>query len=183
LAEEISEPSRNELMVNCPGRDKRMRIAALMTALTILTAGVATADVVRHSVIPESYRGTWTAGAGTEPAGAVIVLSADAYVGPGEVCRVGWVSQTAGAQGSIYAAHLRCSAPGEGTGNKTVANLIIWPKDTDHIAIGAEFTHLKIFHRCDSGCVARADKLRSDDMNSDASRTQSANGYETGNGK
>jgi hypothetical protein len=49
-----------------------------MTALAILTPGVATADVVRHSAIPEGYRGTWVAGGGTE---AAIVLSADAYVG------------------------------------------------------------------------------------------------------
>jgi hypothetical protein len=154
-----------------------------MTALTILAPGVATADVVRHSVIPEAYRGTWVAGAGTERGGAVIVLSGDAYVGPGENCSVGWVSQTAGAQGSIYATHLRCADPGTGTGNKRVANLILWPKDSDHIAIGPEFTHLKIFHRCHSGRAAPADTLRSDDMNSDAWGTQSASGYENKNGK
>ena len=148
-----------------------MRITVLMTALAILTPGVATADVVRRSFIPEAYRGTWIAGDGTEPAGAAIVLSADAYVGPGDDCRVGWVSQTAGAQGSIYATHLQCSAPGKGTGNKMVANLIIWPKDTDHIAIGPEFTHLEIFHRCHSGCA------------SDASRTQPASGCGSKNGK
>jgi hypothetical protein len=160
-----------------------MRITVLMTALAILAPGVATADVVRHSVIPEAYRGTWIAGAGTEPARPVIVLSADAYFGPGEKCSVGWVSQTAGAQGSIYATHLRCADPGTGSGNKRAANLIIWPKDTDHIAIGPEFTRLKIFHRCHSGCAAPADKLRSDDMTSDAWGTQSASGYENKNGK
>jgi hypothetical protein len=83
-----------------------VRITVLMTALAILTPGVATADVVRHNVIPEAYRGTWIAGAG-----GVILLSADAYVGPGEKCSVGWVSQTAGAQGSIYATYLRCADP------------------------------------------------------------------------
>src|ERR1700730_5296908 len=114
-----------------------MRIAVLMTALAILTPGVATADVVRHSAIPDAYRGTWIASAGTEPAGAVIVLSADAYVGPGEKCSVGWVSQTAGAQGSIYATSLRCAAPRKERGNKRAANLIIWPKYSDHTAIGA----------------------------------------------
>jgi len=102
-----------------------MSITALRTALTILTPGVATADVVRHGAIPDASRGTWIAGARTEPAGGAIVLSADAYMGPGEKCSVVWVSQTAGAQGSIYAARLRCSDPGKGTGNKTVANLII----------------------------------------------------------
>jgi hypothetical protein len=160
-----------------------VRITVLMTALAILAPGVATADVVRHSVIPEAYRGTWIAGAGTEPAGAVIVLSADAYVGPGEKCSVGWVSQTAGAQGSIYATYLQCADPGQGSGNKRVANLIIWPKDSDHIAIGAEFTRLKIFHRCHSGCAAPADDLPFDDINPDASRTRSASGYESRNGK
>jgi hypothetical protein len=148
-----------------------VRLTVVMTALAILTPGVATADVVRHSAIPEGYRGTWVAGAGTE---AAIVLSADAYVGPGEKCSVGWVSQTAGAQGSIYATHLRCADPEKGGGNKRVANLIIWPKDSDHIAIGAAFTRLKIFHRCHSGCAAPADDFRSDDLNPDASRTQSA---------
>jgi len=157
-----------------------MRIAVLMTALAILTPGAATADVVRHSAIPDAYRGTWIAGARTEPAGAVIVLSADAYVGPGEKCSVGWVSQTAGAQGSIYATSLRCADPRKGSENKRAANLIIWPKDSDHIAIGTEFTRLKIFRRCLSQCAAPTDDLSSDDMNS---RPPWTSAYEGGNQK
>jgi hypothetical protein len=152
-----------------------MRTAtALAAALTILMQNVATADVVRHSVIPELYRGGWISGAETGRAGTLIVLSADAYVGPGESCKVAWVSQTAGTQGSIYAAHLRCSQPGQETGNMTAANLIIWPKDADHIAIGAEFTSLKIFRRCGSEHAARADSLCGSIMSSEASRAQPA---------
>jgi hypothetical protein len=152
-----------------------MRTAtALVTALTILIPDVATADVVRHSVTPELYRGGWISSLETGRAGTVIILSADAYVGPGENCKVGWISQTASTQGSIYAAHLRCYQPGKETGNMTVANLIIWPKDTDHIAIGAEFTNLKIFRRCRSEYAARADALCGDTMNSEGSRAQPA---------
>ena len=127
-----------------------MRNPEFPAVFTILVSRVATADVVRHGSIPESYAGTWIASAGTELDKSVIVLSARTYVGPEANCSVDMVSQTAGARGSIYSAHLQCFS--EGGGNETAANLIIWPEDINRIAVGPEFTSLGIFDRCSATC-------------------------------
>jgi hypothetical protein len=140
-----------------------MREAALMAVLAMLMSQVAAADVVRQGIIPEAYRGRWVAGAGTEPHEPVIVLSAKTYVSPETNCSVDWVSQTAGGHGSIYAAHLQCFHPEEGAGSKVVANLIIWPQNVDQIAVGPDFTNLRIFHRCSATCDARRDSRLSAD--------------------
>jgi hypothetical protein len=125
-----------------------MRKVALLAAFASVASDVATADVVRHGSVPEAYRGTWMAGTGTEPEKSVIVLSAQTYVSREASCSVNWVSQTAGARGSIYSAHLQCFNPADRAGKKTVSNLIIWPHDINQIAAGPDFTKLTIFHRC-----------------------------------
>jgi hypothetical protein len=129
-----------------------MRNAVILAVFSMLVSRVATADVVRQGSIPESYAGMWIASAGTELDKSVIVLSAKTYVGPEANCSAGWVSQTAGARGSIYSAHLQCFNPSDRGGNKTVANLIIWPENINRIAVGPEFTRLRIFDRCSATC-------------------------------
>jgi hypothetical protein len=129
-----------------------MRNAVIPAVFAMLVSPVATADVVRHGSIPESYAGTWIASAGTELDKSVIVLSAKTYVGPEANCSVDWVSQTAGAHGSIYSAHLQCFNPSERGGNKTATNLIIWPENINRIAVGHEFMSLRIFDRCSATC-------------------------------
>ena len=129
-----------------------MHKTALLAVLAMLMSQVAAADIVRHGFIPEAYRGTWLAGADTDPHKFVIVLAAKTYVSPEANCSVDWVSQTAGGRGSIYAAHLQCFHPVEGLGNKTTANLIIVPENVDQIAVGPEFTNLTTFHRCSATC-------------------------------
>jgi len=88
-----------------------MHQIALLTMLSMLMSDVATADVVRHSSIPEPYWGTCV---GAEE--SVIVLSANSYVSREATCNVKWVSQTAGARGSIYSAHLHCFSAEERAG-------------------------------------------------------------------
>jgi hypothetical protein len=56
-----------------------MRKVALLAVFALVASDVATADVVRHGSIAEAYRGTWMAGAGTEPEKFIIVLSAQTY--------------------------------------------------------------------------------------------------------
>ena len=127
-----------------------MRNPVFLAVFAIPVSRVATADVVRRGSIPESYAGTWIASAGTELDKSVIVLSAKTYVGPEANCGVDTVSQTGGARGSIHSAHLQCFS--EGGGNKTAANLIIWPENINRIAVGPEFTSLRIFDRCSATC-------------------------------
>ena len=119
-----------------------MRQMALFTVLSMLMSDVATADVVRHGSIPERYWGTWV---GAED--SVIVLSANSYVSREASCSVKWVSQTAGARGPIYSAHLHCFSPAGGAGTRENSDLIIWPEDIDQIAVGPDFKSLRVFRR------------------------------------
>jgi hypothetical protein len=127
-----------------------MRNPVFPAVFAILVSRVATADVVRHGSIPESHAGTWIASAGTELDKSIIVLSAKTYVVPEASCCVDMVSQTAGARGSIYSAHLQCLS--ERGGSKTAANLIIWPENINRIAVAPDFTSLRIFNRCSATC-------------------------------
>ena len=115
---------------------------AFLTVLSMLMSDVATADVVRHNSIPEPCWGTWV---GAEE--SVIVLSANSYVSREANCRVIWVSQTAGARGSIYSAHLHCFSPAGRAGTRVTSDLIIWPETIDQIAVGSDFKSLSVFRR------------------------------------
>ena len=119
-----------------------MHQIALLTMLSMLMSDVATADVVRHTSIPERYWGTWV---GAQE--SVIVLSANSYVSPEANCGVKWVSQTAGARGSIYSAHLYCFSPPGRAGTRMTSDLIIWPENVDQIAVGSDFRSLRVFRR------------------------------------
>jgi hypothetical protein len=134
-----------------------------VTVLALVAFDVANADVVRHGSTPEAYRGTCT-GAGTEPEKSFIVLSAKTYVSREASCRVDGVSQTAGARGSIYSAHLQCLDPADGVGKKTASNLIIWPDGIHRIAAGPDFTKLMIFHRCSATRQLPRDRFVSDEI-------------------
>ena len=119
-----------------------MRQIGLLTVLSMLMSDVASADVVRHSSIPERYWGTWV---GAEE--SVIVLSANSYVSREANCSVKWVSQTAGARGSIYSAHLHCFSPAGRAETTVTSDLIIWPENIDQIAVGPDFKSLRAFRR------------------------------------
>lgn len=148
-----------------------MRKVALLAVLALVASEIATADVVRHGSIPEAYRGTWSAGA--EPEKSVIVLSAKAYASRDARCGVDWVSQTAGARGSIYSAHLQCFNPVDGAGKTTASNLVIWPDGINQIAAGPDFTKLTIFRRCSATRQLPRDQLVPEDSNLDAAEVAS----------
>jgi hypothetical protein len=113
--------------------------------LAIFASSVALADVVRHGSLPDSYLGAWTT---TDPNHIVVDLSAKTYADNEENCAVNWVSETPGAGGPIYSAHLQCSRRSDRGGKSFTLDLVIWPKSSDEIAVGPGFTSLKIFHRC-----------------------------------
>ena len=142
--------------------------AALLTFFVSLILDVAMADIVRHGSIPELYWGKWV---GPEPDRSVLELSAKNYVSAEANCTVDWVSETAGARGAIYSAHLHCFSPAQTTGERFVSNLIIWPQDDGRIAVGPDFMRLKIFRRCSATRPTRSDGARSEDVSSDKSRT------------
>ena len=65
-----------------------MRKFALLAFVSALAPQVVTADVVRHSSVPQTYRGTWAPSAGSceNTDKSAIVLSAKAYKGPEGSC-------------------------------------------------------------------------------------------------
>ena len=119
-----------------------VRQIALFTVFFTVMSDVATADVVRHSSIPDQYWGTWV-----NAEESVIVLSANSYVSRETNCSVQWVSQTASARGSIYSVHLKCLSPTGGAGTNVTSDLIIWPEKIDQISVGPDFKNLRVFHR------------------------------------
>jgi hypothetical protein len=125
-----------------------MRGAAFIVVLAALSSPAALADIKRHASIPEALQGTWGAGAdGCKPDDkSAIVLAAKTYTGADAKCSIDWVSETAGAKGPFYSAHMRCSAPP--AQNASVSNLIIRPDAADQISVGADFKHLTAYQRC-----------------------------------
>ncbi len=113
--------------------------------LAIFLSNAALADVVRRASLPDAYWGAWTT---NDPNHIVVDLTAKTYADNEENCAVNWVSETPGAGGPIYSAHLQCSCRSDRGGKSFTLDLVIWPKNSDEIAVGPGFASLKIFHRC-----------------------------------
>ena len=143
---------------------------ALPILLAIIISNVAMADVVRHDSIPESYWGAWT---GTASDRFAVELSAKTYANNEASCVVNWVSETAGASGPIYSAHLQCSRRSERPEVPFASNLIIWPRSSDEIAVGPDFMRLKVFRRCRVTDPPPSGVIRSRKVSPDATQTVS----------
>ena len=123
---------------------------ALLAFVSALAPQVVTAAVVRHSSLPETYRGTWAPSAGSckNTDKSAIVLSAKAYKGPEGSCAVISISKTPGQHGSVYSARLDCSSPEVGAQKKTIVNLIVRPNSATQISVGPSFNSLTVYQRC-----------------------------------
>jgi hypothetical protein len=115
----------------------------LPTLFAIFISNVAMADVVRRNSLPDSYWGAWMTTESDQ-----IDLSAKTYADNEANCAVNWVSETPGASGPIYSAHMQCSRRSDPAGKIFPLDLIIWPKSSDEIDVGPGFMRLKIFRRC-----------------------------------
>jgi hypothetical protein len=126
-----------------------MRITGVVAVAVLLAGQAAVADVVRHKAVPVPLRGTWASSADdcNKSDKSVITLSADRYAGSDAHCAVLWVSETAGARGTVYSARMRCSNKEKGSG-EVISNLVLMPKDTDQISAGSTFDSLKTYQRC-----------------------------------
>jgi len=151
-----------------------MRKMAILTALGLCVPPVATADVVRHDSLPETYWGTWVGAAEPGTKRSVIVLSARSYFSGGASCSVDWVAQTASARGSVYSAHLQCADRAGKPGKRVSANLIIRPDSVDQIEVGSEYVNLKPYRRCSATCSATSDSDPSEVLSVDEHRTGGA---------
>jgi len=80
-------------------------------------------------------------------AAAVVVLSAKRYIGTHMKCAVLGVYETAGPQGPIYSARMRCSSAAGGA-RKSARNLIMVRAGADQLSLGSDFDTLKPYQRC-----------------------------------
>lgn len=122
--------------------------------LTILTAGLATsaalADIKRHDSIPQLFHGSWAPSQDAcrskdNSDNPVTVVSATSYAGPNAKCTVAWVSETPGANGAIYSAHLLC---GDRDGMPKTQSNVIMLRDKGAVLMGSSFNNLKPYQRC-----------------------------------
>lgn len=121
---------------------------AVIALAFAMLAGSSLADSVRHLTMPEPFRGRWATSADIcNNDKGVIVMSAKAYVSPQATCEVQWVTETAGAGGPIYSAHMRCSGPGP-SDEKTEENEILLSRDGKTLSMGTRFNELKVYQRC-----------------------------------
>ena len=126
----------------------------LPAVLALLIGQTATADVVRRAIIPASLWGTWALNLDDcNNADNVIVLSAKGRDSSEVKCTVDWVSETPGARGSIFSAHLHCRRTANGSDN-TIDNVIFVPTDANQASVGPDFSSLKSYQRCPENTLA-----------------------------
>ena len=126
--------------------DKAMR--AIIALGYVFLSSPSLADTVRRSGVPERFWGKWAPSADLcRDDKSAVVVSEKGYVTAQESCEVRWVAETAGRNGPIYSAYMRCSSlavPEE----TTALNRVIVPNDSDQLSAGPDFKQLKTYHRC-----------------------------------
>ena len=124
-----------------------MRAAVLLAIIATFVSHPAISYVVRHGAVPAPLQGTWAAtDEDCKNADKSIIISDKTYIDPDKSCSVLWVSETAAARGSIYSAHMQCSSLAGA--KKSIDNLVISAKDTNHLSMGPDFKELKVVQRC-----------------------------------
>jgi len=125
------------------------RAGGLLAAAAMVLSHAASADVKRHSALPEALWGSWAPLTEDcdKAAKSLITLSGKRYVDSNATCNVGWVSETAGARGTNYSAHLQCPSTTDPT-QITVPDVVLIPTGVDQLSIGADFDSLKTYQRC-----------------------------------
>jgi hypothetical protein len=120
-----------------------------LAAAALVLSYAALASVKRESVFPEAFWGSWAPlTEDCEKAGkSLITLSDKRYVNQDTTCNVVWVSETAGARGTNYAAHMQCASTTDPTQN-TVSDIVLIHNTRDQLSIGADFDSLKTYQRC-----------------------------------
>jgi hypothetical protein len=123
----------------------------MRTVIVLVSAilpSVSLADSVRHLSVPERFWGTWAPEADLcRNDKTIFVVSAKGYVTSQANCTVQWVTETAGAGGSVFSAHMRCSNPGA-PDEITEVNRVIVPNDRGELSAGPDFSQLKSYRRC-----------------------------------
>ena len=121
----------------CAGRYRSVRVTDYPSGL------------VRHPEAPTALQGIWTPfGEACDTSNqSRFSVSPKVYATSQFECHIDWVTETAGAEGPAYAAHLRCSNGKEPTQSKP-SNILMVPKGKQEMLAGAGFGSLKNYQRC-----------------------------------
>jgi hypothetical protein len=121
---------------------------AVIAFAAALLASASLADSVRHLTVPERFWGTWAPSADLcSDSKSTFVVSAKGYVTSQASCTIQWVTETAGADGPIYSAHMRCSNPAAPQ-ETTEVNRIIVSNDRRQLSAGPDYKDLKSYRLC-----------------------------------
>jgi hypothetical protein len=125
-----------------------MRIAGLLSAVSVLAVDPAVADEIRHNTFAGALLGTWAQSADlcARNDKSNFAISASSYNGPDGSCNVEVIVETAGAKGTNYSVRGRCTATPQDQPH--VVNVIMRQADDNQLAIGTSFEDLKAYQRC-----------------------------------
>jgi hypothetical protein len=128
--------------------ERRAMRTLIVVFVSVVLSGPSVADSVRHLSVPERFWGTWAPSPDLcRNKKSIFVVSEKGYVTSEASCAIQWLTETAGANGPIYSAHMRCTsltAPDE----KTELNRIILPKEGGQLSAGPDFQDLTHYQRC-----------------------------------
>ena len=132
----------------------------IVVFVSVVLSGPSVADSVRHLSVPERFWGTWAPSPDLcRNKKSILVVSEKGYVTSEASCAIQWLTETAGANGPIYSAHMRCTsltAPDE----KTELNRIILPKEGGQLSAGPDFQDLTHYQRCPANSQGAATASR-----------------------
>jgi hypothetical protein len=122
---------------------------AIIALASVLLAGPSLADSVRHLSVPERFWGTWAPSAELcRDNKSVITVSPKGYTTAQSSCAIQWVTETAGADRSIYSAHMRCTLLSGPQQEPEEVNRIIIAKADGEVSAGPDFHELRSLQRC-----------------------------------
>jgi len=120
----------------------------IVVFVSVVLSGPSVADSVRHLSVPERFWGTWAPSPDLcRNKKSIFVVSEKGYVTSEASCAIQWLTETAGANGPIYSAHMRCTSL-TATDEKTELNRIILPKEGGQLSAGPDFQDLTHYQRC-----------------------------------
>lgn len=125
-----------------------MRIAGLLSAVSVLAVDPASADEIRRTVFAGSLVGNWAQSADlcAKDDKSNFAITTSGYKGPDGSCNVDVIVETPGSKGTNYSVRSHCTATPQD--QPRVVGVIMRQAGPDDLAIGASFEELKPYQRC-----------------------------------
>jgi hypothetical protein len=122
---------------------------AIISLASVLLASPSLADSVRHLSVPERFWGIWAPSADhCRDDKSIITVTSKGYTSAQSNCVIQWVTETAGHEGPIYSAHMRCTRPDAPQQEPEEVNRLIIAKGDDQVSAGPGFGELSSLQRC-----------------------------------